>query len=450
MNPLAHFRGLRARLLAVVIAAVAGTVVVLTVGFNVVIAHRLHHEIAAVLDARAAAAQDTVRLVNRRVVLTSQSQPDSLDSKLWVFGPHAVSETRGDPRLGRAAAEMAASGTRRRNLAQPPTALLAVPVVSHGQRLGTLVVAASLAPYQHTRRIALAVSLALALFVLGAVAALSRWMLNAALRPVAQMTRSAAEWSAWDLDRRFDLGPPTDELSQLAATLDSLLGRLAAAMRHEQRLSAELSHELRTPLAKIAARAQLAAHEPETPEAVRADLEAITHTAGQMGVLLETLMAAARADPGPDSGRSELDEPIGRAVESCSVVAAHRKVTVGVHLASPCLQARVESALVERMLSPLVENAVLFARSSVDVRAARNGPYAEVRVVDDGPGIDAAELQDIFKPAHRGTAARMPGAHSGAGLGLALARRLARSAGGDISAQATGAGGCFTLSLPCP
>ena len=70
------------------------------------------------------------------------------------------------------------------------------------------------------------------------------------------MTEDAAAWSEHDLDRRFELGEPYDELTRLAATLDALLDRLAASMRHEQRFTAELSHELRTPLARISAEAR--------------------------------------------------------------------------------------------------------------------------------------------------------------------------------------------------
>src|SRR3954451_10172065 len=79
-----------------------------------------------------------------------------------------------------------------------------------------------------------------------------------ALRPVAQMTAEAADWSEHDLDHRFNIGEPNDELTQLAATFDSMLARLASSLRHEQLLSPELSHELRTPLAAIVAEAELA------------------------------------------------------------------------------------------------------------------------------------------------------------------------------------------------
>ena len=73
------------------------------------------------------------------------------------------------------------------------------------------------------------------------------------------MTEDAASWSEHDLDRRFDLGEPYDELTRLAATLDGLLERIAASLRHEQRFTAELSHELRTPLARIERRGRAGA-----------------------------------------------------------------------------------------------------------------------------------------------------------------------------------------------
>ena len=81
------------------------------------------------------------------------------------------------------------------------------------------------------------------------------------------MTRQAAAWSEHDLDHRFALGEPHDELTELAATLDGLLDRLAASLRREQRFSAELSHELRTPLARVIAESELALRRDREPRA---------------------------------------------------------------------------------------------------------------------------------------------------------------------------------------
>src|SRR5436305_575256 len=165
-------------------------------------------------------------------------------------------------------------------------------------RLLLVVVRASSTPYASTRHTALVASLVLAVVLILVLGVVARLLLDAALKPVARMTASAAEWSETDLDRRFNLGPPSDELTRLAATLDGLLDRLAAGMRREQRLSAELSHELRTPLAKISTQAQLLASSPDLGPEQHEEAETVLRAAGEMREVIEVLMASARAEAG--------------------------------------------------------------------------------------------------------------------------------------------------------
>src|SRR5207237_6496387 len=126
-----------------------------------------------------------------------------------------------------------------------------------------------------------------------------RGLLGSARRPVARRAEQAEQWSDHDLDRRFALGEPHDELTRLASTLDRLLDRIAASLRHERRLSAELSHELRTPLAKLTAEAELALRRPRAPEAYRDAIMSILGGAQQIERIVETLIAAARQEGGP-------------------------------------------------------------------------------------------------------------------------------------------------------
>jgi signal transduction histidine kinase len=109
------------------------------------------------------------------------------------------------------------------------------------------------------------------------------------------------------------------------------------------------------------------------------------------------------------------------------------------------VRASAEPALVERILAPLVENAARHARTRATVNVSRHGAWVEVAVEDDGPGVAPAEATAIFEPGVRGSAAD---GHDGAGLGLSLARRLARSAGGDVEADADAPGGRFVVRLP--
>ena len=188
--------------------------------------------------------------------------------------------------------------------------LYALPIVQDGARYGTVVSAVSLDPYEETGRAALVGSLLLAIALLGAVAAASWWMLGRALLPVSRMTEDAEAWSARDLDRRFGLGEPYDELTHLAATLDALLERIAAGIRHEQRFAAELSHELRTPLARAKGQTELMLRRERAPDDYRAALEAIDRNVDEMTRMVDALMAAARHEAGLTHETSDVAEAV--------------------------------------------------------------------------------------------------------------------------------------------
>jgi signal transduction histidine kinase len=104
------------------------------------------------------------------------------------------------------------------------------------------------------------------------------------------------------------------------------------------------------------------------------------------------------------------------------------------------LAAGVDAVLVERILTPLLENADRYARSRVDVAVGEDHGWVVVTVSDDGPGVDPSIGEAVFEPGRRDPVSS-PG---GAGLGLALARRLARAAGGDVLLV----DGAFEVRLP--
>ena len=187
-------------------------------------------------------------------------------------------------------------------------------------------------------------------------------LLNAAFRPVSRMTAEAEAWSTEDLDRRFEMGEPHDELTQLAHTLDGMLDRLAASLRREQRFSAEVSHQLRTPVAKIKAEAELALRRPRDPDYYQEALGSVLYSADQMARTVEALLAAAQeegslARGGPTCGRcwptwSAPSECWPRRTAwRCSVQPPARDLRVG-----------VERDIAAQILQPVVENACRFAQ----------------------------------------------------------------------------------------
>jgi signal transduction histidine kinase len=324
--------------------------------------------------------------------------------------------------------------------------LYALPVSRDGKRVGTVVAGVPLAPYDETSTIAFLGSITLAVALLAAVALLSYWILGKALLPVSRMTDDAADWSDHDLDRRFDQGEPYDELTRLASTLDALLERLSASLRHEQRFTAELSHELRTPLARIAAESELALRRDRSDDDYRLSLEGVRRNAEQMTRTVEALVSAARQEAGLNRTTSDARDGVRAAVAAVSDEA--QAAAVAIHLSVPpgAVHVAIEADLLERIVHPLLDNAVRYGRSHVSVVLGVSRTTVTIDVDDDGAGLADEETEVIFEPGVRGSAATTD--QRGTGLGLALARRLVRTAGGEIVARAGDAGGRFTIRLP--
>jgi signal transduction histidine kinase len=438
------FRDVRGRLLLIVLGTLILALGGALVGFDALLTHTTSRNADALLRARAASDLALVRVVGTQVRPIS---PENVrfDGRLWIFERHRLVEGPAEPQLTLDAARSLAGSTDR-FLDVPATddRLYAIPIASAGTRAGTLVAAVSLAPYESTRRTATIASAVLIAATLVMVGIAVWFLLRVALRPVGLITAQAAAWSEHDLDRRFSLGEPRDEVTRLAATLDGLLDRIAASLRREQRLSAEISHELRTPLARLTAEAELSLRHERTAAEYRRSLELIARNAEQLRRIVDTLVVAAR--------RAATLEGVADPVAVARAVAHN----VGEHLGGPAITVRtrgsetglrigVDADVAERIVQPVVENAVNYARTAVAITVERNGSTILVHVEDDGPGVAPDEVDAIFEPGARGAAARnRPDGH---GLGLALARRLARAASGDVAAIPQ-RGGHFVVRLP--
>jgi two-component system, OmpR family, sensor kinase len=319
--------------------------------------------------------------------------------------------------------------------------LLALPFDTPSGERGVLVVAQDTRPYERSERYALYATGVLAVLVIATTGLIALRVTRQALEPVTQMAQRAANWSEHDLTQRFDLGPPTNELAALGETLDHLLDRVASAILAEQRLTAELAHELRTPLTSIQGSADLALLRGVPDAATRQDLEQISASAREMNAVITTLLELAR-DESPDSRR-----------RSCTVadlvpalVAAADTVTVVDHTGSSAASIAAPRDLAVRAIQPLVDNAVHHARSTITLAAVDHPDTVELTVADDGPGVEAGLRDRVFEP---GVTFR----EGGAGLGLGIARRVARSFGGEVSlapqlAQQNGGGAAFVVTLP--
>ena len=427
---------LRGRLIRSSLVTLAVGLGALLVCGNVLLGVRTTSESEALLQARVDAQLAALTVTPTRITVRSVPNDGVLDRRAWVFqNGRVIERPEGTPAaLDAAAIALGRAGGRRDTEPLDDILLRVAPVTATGARrpTGSVVVALPVGSVERLRKEVLLGSLIFAAFVLLAGALAMRGAVDGALRPVARMTEDAESWGAHDLDGRFALGPPRDELTGLAATLDGLLARIAASRRHEQRFASEVAHELRTPLAGIRGRAELAlAAGPDAADEREEALRAVVAGAGRLDATIDTLLAIARR---------ELDPTVGT-VDLAALAREFPDVEISVEDGLPAAEG--DSDVMRRALEPLVANARRFAVRAVRLELTADGGRVRATVRDDGPGLEPGLGERAFAPGVRGADA--PG--EGAGLGLPLARRLARSCGGDVL-LGDGPGGCFVLELP--
>ncbi|HUO48934.1 MAG TPA: ATP-binding protein [Acidimicrobiales bacterium] len=254
--------------------------------------------------------------------------------------------------------------------------------------------------------------------------------------------------------------------AQLSAAIESTrlhaeaAGTDALVRANELRtaLLAAVSHDLRTPLASIkAATSSLLSDDVEFgPEETTALLETVESEADRLDVLVENLLDMSRVQTGSLEVTCR-DVGIGEIVEAAlsSLGARGREVEVDIDDGLPLLH--VDPVLLERAVANLVDNALVHGRGrGVRVEAGAVPGQLDLRVVDRGPGIPAAQRELVFRPFQRlgdaplardeETRARN---HTGVGLGLAVARGFVDSMGGELTAEDTpGGGATMVLRLP--
>ncbi|MEU1088773.1 HAMP domain-containing sensor histidine kinase [Streptomyces sp. NPDC005892] len=456
MNPLPRSlapRTLRGRLSLVALTTAALLMTVLTVAFNTVMDRHLRHQADDQLRDRAAAVATTIDTSGPRVRVLETANDRLLDANAWIYEGTRLLErppaTAPGSTLTRAAARVAARDERACSTVGPrsPHPVRLCSDLVGGHHGATVVTALDLEPYRSSADTSLLGSLILDAVMLACTYALTRLAVGRALRPVRTMTDQATRWSAVAADVRFGAENHPAELAGLGASLDTLLDRIRTVLRHEQQLTGELSHELRTPLTRIVIELDWWQARPRTAAETRATHGVIAEAARSMRTMCDTLLDDAR-----DRAQNTSAAPVGttavvpvlrRLVESLD---ARDRVEIFVDGGDPGPRTGVASPLLERIVSPLLSNAVRYARATVTVSARQLPGSVRIDVTDDGPGVPRAFADELFQPGRR---ADLDDGHDGAGLGLALARRLARSVGGEVShAHGHPCGACFRVDLP--
>lgn len=278
------------------------------------------------------------------------------------------------------------------------------------------------------------------------------WLSRRALSPVDALVGAARDINGVNLKSRVPRLGTGDELQRLSDTLNEMLDRIEVAFLRITEFTADASHELRTPVSLIRTEAELALRRSRNEEEYKASLRNILLEAERTTVLIEQLLAMARADSGRETLHMEpvnLSDTLRSLLESWRQVAAVRDMQFSVTLAEDQFVVG-DAAALHRVVDLLLDNAFKYTPSPGSVRLSleQQAGNAVIVVQDSGSGIADEEQGRIFERFYRADKARGrdPG---GAGLGLAIAKWIVDRHHGSIRVESkTGQGSTFLVELP--
>ena len=280
----------------------------------------------------------------------------------------------------------------------------------------------------------------------------SGWFLvRKALAGVDSMTRTAQSISGTNLEERVPETGNKDELDLLAKTFNRMLDRMEHLIKSIREMSDNIAHDLKSPITRIRGFAELTLVQKESLEEYRSMASNTIEESDRLLDMINTMLLISRAEAG--EGEFEF-RPLDISLmvdEACDLF---RPVAEDLGLdfefaVDPGLMVSGDEKKLQRTFANLLDNAFKYTPSGgqVSVTAARNahGGVA-VRVADSGMGIEPGSLEKIFDRFYRAEASRTS---PGTGLGLSLARTIARQHQGDILVESrVGEGSVFILRLP--
>lgn len=277
-----------------------------------------------------------------------------------------------------------------------------------------------------------------------------RLLVRSALRPLAAMAARAMSMTRPDFAVRLPISSAPGEVQELGSALNRLLDRLQEAFERQRRFAGDAAHQLRTPMTVLRGHIEVAQRRMRTPEEYRHTLTVLATQVDELSQIVDSLLFLAR--------HNEIAALPQREVLNLSQWLTDYMVRWKSHSRSADLTLNctndawvVASApLLQQLIDNLVDNALKYSDAGTPVRVdvRRDAETVEVAVQDQGIGISEADQQVVFEPFFRAPTAPHAGV-AGTGLGLAVARRIAQSMGGDLTCHSTiGTGSTFLLRLP--
>jgi signal transduction histidine kinase len=298
------------------------------------------------------------------------------------------------------------------------------------------------------------------LFLLGLFLGLPVFILIAALggykiikrgfQPVQVISATAQEIGATnDLSRRIDIGDGGDEIHQMAGSFNKMLDRIEDSVAREKRFSADVSHELRTPVAVIMAESEYGKDCAGDLAEAREGFASIHKQSQKMTALINQLLELARLGNSASVPKTVLDfsQLVRETCADYQVLVEAKQLTLLADL-QPELKVNGNAALLQRVLANYLDNALKFTRSKIVVQLTKAQNKIRLSVTDDGAGLTAAELAQVWDRFYQTETSRNKADNSGLGLGLAAVAAIAKLHQGRVWAESKpGRGSTFYLEL---
>ena len=455
---------IRTRISLAILCLATGMLVLMSFAVYFAFRQQLSENLDDTLRLRAAANQQLVNGSSSPPTLSSGIDPglERLEGEaiLRLFEPGgnlladaspAASRSSAEAQLVRAALAKHADayGTVRMN--GKASRLVASPVVTDGVVVAILVTGLDRSQVTEPLSILRLILIAAVPITAGALGIGGFWIARSSLRPVARISATARQITDGDLRQRIVGVESKDEIGELAATLNVMIGRLAETLERERQFTADASHELRTPLAAIEASIDVTLSQDREAADYLNTLETVRGQTGRLANLTRQLLLLSRLDAGQSASAFPTVE-LGELVRSVVSIFAsgHREARIAIQVAEPAIHVRADPALLTRALQNVLENAVVHAGPSatINVQLARPGGKEVLLVVeDDGPGVPDALRDAVFQRFRQGDDSRTRG---GSGLGLAITQAIVQLHGGQIRlvGRAAGTGARLEIRLP--
>jgi heavy metal sensor kinase len=288
-------------------------------------------------------------------------------------------------------------------------------------------------------------------FLIFLAAGVGWFMARRAVSGVEAVTEAARKISGSTFEERVPVNMRGDEIDQLAITFNEMLDRIQTLLKEMKEISDNIAHDLKSPITRMRGAAEVALTTGTSLGEFESMAASTIEECDRLLDMINTMLLISRTEAGTEIttlNSINISEVVANACELFTPgaedkgIMLHCSISDGIHL-------NADTRMVQRMFSNLFDNAIKYTPSggsiNVDVSENVTGQIT-ISVSDTGIGIPPADLPHIFERFYRGDQSR---SLAGIGLGLSLARAIARSYDGDITvASVPGQGSTFTIFLP--